>query len=127
MRPTAGGTLPATSKVAGSEGEMERAISAWLMVLVPCGLVYTEIARARDLPPVNVAETPAIEYSLFDPNPAVRAQFYSPPNVVESPSVIEPQRNAAEGPFDASSVGTARAQYLPPPNPAEVPIFVQQQ
>jgi Cellulose biosynthesis protein BcsS len=127
MRPTAGGTLPATSKVGGSESEMERAISAWLMVLVPCGLVYTEIARAHDLPPVNVAETPAIEYSLFDPNPAVRAQFYSPPNVVESPSVIEPQRNAAEGPFDASSVGTARAQYLPPPNPAEVPIFVQQQ
>jgi Cellulose biosynthesis protein BcsS len=118
----------ARHKVGGSEGEMERAISAWLMVLVPCGLVYTEIARARDLPPVNVAESsPAIEDSLFDPNPTVRAQFYSPPNVGESPSVIEPQRNAAASPLNASSASTARAQYLPPPNPADVPIFVQRQ
>jgi Cellulose biosynthesis protein BcsS len=118
----------ARHKVGGSEGEMERAISAWLMVLVPCGLVYTEIARARDLPPVNVAESsPAIEDSLFDPNPTVRAQFYSPPNVGESPSVIELQRNAADSPLNASSASTARAQYLPPPNPADVPIFVQRQ
>jgi len=49
------------------------------------------------------------------------------PNAPESPTVIEPQRNAADSPFDASSVGTARAQYVPPPNAAEIPIFVQRQ
>src|SRR6266516_4103422 len=90
------------------KGKMTRAVSMWLMVLVPCVLVYTGTARARDLPPLDVAETPpASGPSLFDPSSigTGRAQYLGSPNAPESPTVIEPQRNAADSPFDASSVG----------------------
>jgi hypothetical protein len=136
---------------------MARAVSTWLIILLPCGLLYTGIARARDLPPINIPEnSPTVEGSLFDPIPmgATRAQYLPPSNAAERPSTIEstsfdansigtsPAQSrprstaenpsvsgptAADSPFDFSSVGAARAQYLPPPNAAEVPIYVPRQ
>jgi Cellulose biosynthesis protein BcsS len=140
----------------GGNGEVARAVSTWLMVVVPSLLAYngaasapalnpqtpavTEpslfdpnpmgTARAQYLPSSNAAEGPAvIETSSFDANSigTGRAQFLRPPNAPENSPVIGPQRDAADSPFNASSVGTARAQYLPPPNAAEIPVFVQRQ
>jgi hypothetical protein len=140
-----------------SEGNVLRSSSMWLIILLPCCLLYTGIARARDLPPMNIPESsPTVEGSLFDPNPMgiARAQYLPPSNTAERPSSIEPssfdassfgtgrpgppsdiesspvidaQRNAPDSPFDARSISTARAQYVPQPNPAEVPVYIQQQ
>src|SRR5262245_35874173 len=58
---------------------MTRSVSTWLMVLVPCVLVYAGTARA---------------------------QYSPPPNAAESPPVIEPlQHAAASSSFDADSLG----------------------
>jgi cellulose biosynthesis protein BcsS len=140
-----------------SEDNRARSGPIWLIILVPCCLLYTGLARARDLPPLNIPESsPTVEGSLFDPNPmgVARAQALPPSNTAERPSSIEPssfdasffgtgrpgspsdtesspvidaQRKAPDSPFDARSIGTARAQYVPQPNPAEVPVYIQQQ
>jgi len=139
-----------TSK-GSSEDNRARSGSMWLIILVPCCLLYTGFARARDLPPVNIPESsPTVEGSLFDPNPMgiARAQYlppsdtaepssfdassfltgrFRPSSDIESSPVIDAQRNAPDSPFDARSIGTARAQYVPQPNPAEVPVYIQQQ
>jgi Cellulose biosynthesis protein BcsS len=147
--------VPDGLKDPGRAGKMPRIVATWLIVLVPCALIQTGLARARDLPAINAAENPpAVETTLFDPNSigTARPQSFSAPKaaqpVVEwnsfeassvqtdheqslrppnavGPPVIEPQRNEADSSFDARSVGTARAQYLPPP--VERPVLVQRQ
>jgi hypothetical protein len=96
-----GGKAGATSKGRG-EGEMARAVSTWLIVLVPCVLVYTGTARAQYLPPSSAS------------------------NAAESPLVTDLQDNAVKKSFDPNSIGAARAQYLPPPYVAQSPIFYRQ-
>jgi hypothetical protein len=100
---------------------MERAISAWLMVLVPCVLVYTGAARAQYLPPPSAAESPPVIEPNLDtvPLPA--------PNAAESPLVTDLQDNAVKKSFDPNSIGAARAQYFPPSNVAQSPAFIPRQ
>jgi Cellulose biosynthesis protein BcsS len=63
----------------GNKVEMTRSVSTWLMVLVPCVLVYAGTARA---------------------------QYSPPPTAAERPPVIEPlQHAAATSSFDADSLG----------------------
>jgi len=106
---------------------MARAVSTWLMALVPCLLVCTGAARGQYLPPPSAAESPpVIEPNLFDPNPVGTAPLPAP-NAAESPLVTDLQDSAAKKSFDPNSIGAARAQYLPPPYVAQSAGFIYRQ
>jgi Cellulose biosynthesis protein BcsS len=115
------GNAPGTPQNWGSTGAMARALSTWLMVVIPCVLVYAGTARAQDLPPPSAAESPpVIEPSLFDPDSIGTARLPAA-NAAEAPPGIE--RNS----LDANSILAARAQYFPPPYVAQGPAFIPRQ